>query len=119
MENLTAIKERKFKKGLQRRIELIFNILDLYGNKYDWRGIDITFTRNLPTNELEIAELVNKLRGLVSDETLISQLPFVDNAQIELKKKGQENKFEMGGFYSDEAQDLLGTENEGLGEVRR
>ena len=119
MENLTAIKERKFKKGLQRRIELIFNILDLYGNKYDWRGIDITFTRNLPTNELEIADLVNKLRGLVSDETLLSQLPFVDNAQIELDKKAEENKFEMGGFYSDETQDLLGTENEGLGEVRR
>lgn len=114
MENLTSIKERKFKKGLQRRIELIFNILDLYGSKYDWRGIDITFTRNLPTNDLEIADLVNKLRGLVSDETLITQLPFIDNAQIELDKKVQEGKFEMGGFYSDETQNLLGTEDEGL-----
>ena len=119
MENLTAIKERKFKKGLQRRIELIFNILGLYGSKYDWRGIDITFTRNLPVNDLEIADLVNKLRGLVSDETLITQLPFIDSAAVELEKRGQEssNKFELGGYFN-ESQDLLGTENEGLGEVR-
>ena len=52
-------------------------------------------------------------------ETLITQLPFIDSAAVELEKREQEssNKFELGG-YSNEAQDLLGTENEGLGEVR-
>ena len=117
MENLTAIKERKFKKGLQRRIELIFNILDLYGSKYDWRAIDITFTRNLPTNDLEIADLVNKLRGLVSNETLLNQLPFIEDVAGEIEKKEQEKEDSlnmMGGFY-DEAQGVLGKENEGAG----
>ena len=118
-ESLTGIKERKFKKGLQRRIELIFNILDLYGNKYDWRGIDITFSRNLPVDDSATADLVNKLRGIVSDETLLSQLSFIDNASDELERREQEssNKFELGGYFN-EAQDLLGTKNEGLGEVR-
>jgi SPP1 family phage portal protein len=118
MENLTSIKERKFKKGLQRRIELIFDILDLYGNRFDWRGIDITFTRNLPVNELEMADLVNKLRGLVSEETLITQLPFVDSALIEMEKRKQENnnKYDWGLDY--ETQSILGEQNGGLGEVR-
>ena len=118
-ESLTGIKERKFKRGLQRRIELIFNILNLYGNKYDWRGIDIIFTRNLPVDDSATADLVNKLRGIVSDETLLSQLSFIDNASDELERREQEssNKFELGGYFN-EAQDLLGTENEGLGEVR-
>jgi hypothetical protein len=35
---------------------------------------------------MEAAELVNKLRGIVSDETLLSLLPFVENAQDELEK---------------------------------
>ena len=114
MENLTAIKERKFKKGLQRRIELIFNILDLYGTKYDWRSIDITFSRNLPTNDLEIADLVNKLRGLVSNETLLSQLPFVENVADEIEKKDREkedNLNMMGGFFNDEDTRVLDKED--------
>lgn len=108
MENLTAIKERKFKKGLQRRIELIFNILDLYGSKYDWRSIEITFSRNLPTNDLEIADLVNRLRGLVSNETLLSQLPFIDNVADEIEKKDkekEENLEMMGGFFNEQGKD--------------
>lgn len=120
MENLTSNKERKFKKGLQRRIELIFNVLALYGSSYDFRAIDMSFNRNLPVNETERADLVNKLRGLLSDETLISQISFVDSAADEIEKRDVENrdKFEMGGFYN-ESQDLLGTENEGLGEGRK
>lgn len=116
-ETLAGIKERKFKKGLQRRIELIFNILDLYGSKYDWRGIEMTFTRNLPLDDSATAEFINKLRGLVSDETLISQLSFVDNAQLEIDKRAEESKFEMGGFFNG-TQDILGAENEGLDKVR-
>ena len=115
-ETLAGIKERKFKKGLQRRIELIFNILNLYGNKYDWRGINIVFTRNLPTDDSATAELINKLRGLASDETLLSQLSFIDNAQIEMEKRAEENKFEIGGYFN-ETEGLLGTEDERLNKV--
>ena len=82
-ENATAKKERKFKKGLQRRLELINNILSITGNAY--LNTIITFTRNLPVNEVEIAQEINQLRGLVSTRTLISQLPFVEDADEEIK----------------------------------
>ena len=90
MENIVAIKERKFKKGLQRRIELIFNIISRSSAAYDWRGVDITFTRNLPTNDTEIASMVSTLSGIVSNETLLAQIPFVDDVQTELDKVEEE-----------------------------
>ena len=90
LENKVAIKERKFKKGLQRRIELITNILNLMGAAYDYREIEISFKRNIPANDLEAADMVNKIWGLVSDETAISQLPFVEDAAAELETKSKQ-----------------------------
>lgn len=86
-ETLIATKERKFKKGLQRRIELIYNIIALKGGSaYDWRGIDISFTRNLPSNETEIADIIQKLSGVVSTETLLAQIPFVQDVNAEMAR---------------------------------
>lgn len=92
MENIVSIKERKFKKGLQRRIELICVILALKGSGFDWRSIDITFTRNLPTNDTEIANVVNTLSNVVSTRTLLSQIPFVEDVDEEMKRIEQEKE---------------------------
>lgn len=96
-ENQTAKKERKFKKGLQRRLELINNILSITGKAY--LDTQIIFTRNLPVNELEIAQEVNMLRGLVSNKTLLAQLPFVDDIETELSQI-QEETAQTASLYS-------------------
>lgn len=96
-ENQTAKKERKFKKGLQRRLELINNILSITGKAY--LDTQIIFTRNLPVNELEIAQEVNMLRGLVSNKTLLAQLPFVDDIETELAQL-QEETDQTANLYS-------------------
>lgn len=90
-ENLASIKERKFKKGLQRRLEIISFIFALTrkGN-LDWLSVDITFTRNLPVNELDIASMMNALKGIVSNKTLLNQLPFVEDADAELDQLQRE-----------------------------
>lgn len=85
-ENLVNNKERFFKKGLQRRIELIFNILNLKGNAFSWQDVEIVFHRNLPVNDLEIAQMVSQLQNIVSTETLLTQLPFVDDVQAEMER---------------------------------
>ena len=112
MENLVAVKERKFKKGLQKRIELIFTILSLKGSAYDWRGIDITFTRNLPTNESELANMVATLDGIVSNATLLSQLPFVEDVDDELDRIKQQKEENMAAFYNEEENFLNDDEDE-------
>jgi len=53
---------------------------------FDWRGIDIIFTRNVPSNDTDIANMVNTLSGIVSDETLLAQIPFVEDVEAELER---------------------------------
>ena len=92
-ENLASIKERKFKKGLQRRLEIISVIFSLTRKAdLDWMGVDIVFTRNLPVNEDDISTLVQNLDGIVSKRTLLGQLPFVEDADKELEQLQKETE---------------------------
>lgn len=110
-ENLVSIKERKFKRGLQQRLELMSMINSVLREGFDWRGIDIIFTRNVPSNDTDIANMVNTLRDIVSEETLLAQIPFVEDVQDELerlKQEREENKelnpfFQTGLSYQTEA----------------
>lgn len=89
-ENRVGMTERYFKKGLQRRFELICNALDFKGASYDYTTIGMTFKRNLPTNTTETAQIVSQLHGKVSNETLLGLLSFVDDVQAELKRMKNE-----------------------------
>ena len=100
-ENLVSIKERKFKRGLQQRLELMSMINSVLREGFDWRAIDIIFTRNIPSNDADIANMVNTLKDIVSEETLLAQIPFVDDVQAELerlKAEREENK-ELNPFF--------------------
>lgn len=98
-ENIASIKERKFKKGLQRRLELISGILKkLSRPSFDWLGIDITFTRNIPINEDDVSAMVKNLNGIVSKQTLVAQLPFIDDPAQEMKQLNNELKQSI--FYA-------------------
>lgn len=91
-ENLISIKERKFKRGLQQRLELMAQIQGLLGSTFDWRAIDIIFRRNIPTDLSGIADMINKLSGIVSDETLLGQVPFIDDIAAELERLRQQKE---------------------------
>ena len=101
-ENLVSIKERKFKRGLQQRLELMSMINSVLREGFDWRAINIVFTRNIPSNDTDIANMVNTLKDIVSEQTLLAQIPFVDDVQAELervKTEREENK-ELNPFFS-------------------
>ena len=90
LENATSKKERAFKVGLQRRLELICRMLAVMGSNYDYRAVNIVFTRNIPTNLVEIAGVINDLGRLLSDETKISLLPLdVDFATEQARKQAE------------------------------
>ena len=101
MEWNAATKERKFKRALQRRIELICNVLNLKGANYDWREIEIQFARNLPQNEFEAVQIAAMLKGIISDDTLLSIIPYIDDPSNEMEK------IEAQGHYSLEDFDEL------------
>ena len=98
LEQVTATKERKWFKSIQKRIELITNILNLKGSNYDYREITPVFVRNLPMNVMELGQMVSQLRGTVSLETLLGQLPFVDDVAKEIEALKAEKS--LSGFNS-------------------
>lgn len=99
-ENVASGIVAQFTKAIQRRIELICNILNLKAADAVWRDININFVRNLPNNLTEVIQLVNSLKGTVSDKTLLSQLPFIDDvdAEIEAVEAQKKANMDMYGF---------------------
>ena len=93
IDNLTSVKESKFRKGLMRRIELICNYLRTTDSsiQFDFIDIEPVFTRNRPVNELEIAQMMQTLTGILSKETVIGMFPSINDPQSELKKKEDED----------------------------
>lgn len=102
LEQDTASKERKWRKAIKKRLEFITYILNAKGADYNVDEIEITFNRNLPQNVMELGQMASQLTGIVSQETLLEQIPFVENVQLELQKveKEQEKKLEnFGGMF--------------------
>lgn len=99
-ENAASSIVARFTKAIQRRIELMCNVLNLKASDAVWRDIQISFTRNLPTNMAEIINTVNALKGTVSDATLLSQIPFIDDVQAELEalQKQRQDNMDVYGF---------------------
>jgi SPP1 family phage portal protein len=91
-ENKASKIEKLMTKALQRRIELICSILSISDGEEIWRDIQIIFTRNLPVDYQDLSSMINQLRGLVSNKTLISQLPFVTDVDAEMDAVAEQNE---------------------------
>ena len=98
LEQICSIKERKFKKGLQRRIELITNVLNIMGHSFDYRDITPKFRRNRPQNDMETAQIITMLANDLSRETRLQLMPGVENVQDELAKLEEEKNKEKEDF---------------------
>jgi len=89
-------KERYFEKGLMERFKMYNHYLMVKSNMQEvpTEEVDAVFKRNLPSNDLEISQMINNLSGMVDKETLIAQLSFVKDAKeiVALVEKENEIK---------------------------
>jgi SPP1 family phage portal protein len=97
-ENVASGIVAQFTKAIQRRIELMCNILNLKATEAVWRDVNINFVRNLPVNITETIQLVNALKGTVSDKTLLSQIPFIDDVEGEIEAVNEQKQANMAMF---------------------
>jgi SPP1 family phage portal protein len=100
METRAGKIEAEMKKALQRRIEIICGIASLKLGEEVFRDIEIDFKRNIPEDINSTVQLVNALKGTVSDATLLGQLDFITdvNAEIEAVQEQKAANMELYSF---------------------
>ena len=85
--------DKLFKKELLRMWEMITSRINLKkSTEYDFRDIEVILTRNLPQNNGEIVDSWLKLRGLLSDKTIIDHLPYELDSESELAEMDTQNQ---------------------------
>ena len=93
LEQLTKIKERWFREGLRWRLRLFASFLSLKGKPaLDADSVQMMFRRSLPVNDLEIAQMVQMLSGLVPAKMLLGQVPFIDDVSAAFDDLEQEKQ---------------------------
>lgn len=96
LEQITANKEQRMRLGLYKRLELIVKYINLiYGTNYDYKEIDITFTRNIPINKLEQMETAVKALTVMSKKTVLKMYTDVLDVEQELENIEEEQGLNM------------------------
>ncbi len=85
-ENRVAVTEQYFRRGLAKRWRLIGRLLTLSGAPFDAASIRMIFTRNLPGMPEEAADMAQKLTGILSRRSVVEHLPFVEDAEEEMRR---------------------------------
>lgn len=87
---------KSLQKELLRMWENITDRINTKKNKkFDFRDILITINISIPTDDAEVAQVWMSLRGLISDSTIIENLPFDLDAESEMKKMKEQNEENM------------------------
>lgn len=112
METRAGKIEAEMKKALQRRVEIICGMASLKLGEEVFRDIDIEFKRNIPADETALINMINSLKGTVSDATLLSQLPFITDVEKELEAIQAQKQANMDIFGGNLFNDTEADENE-------
>ncbi len=101
LEMITKIKERYFKAGLSQRLKLYGTICTIKGGTDDF-DVEPVFSRGLPKNLVETANIITQLQDMVPAETLLALLPFIKDAKAaaeEMENKNREKAEEQKKAY--------------------
>ena len=93
LEQMITDADKHFKQAMLRRWETIIDRINERKHKsYDFRSIKIELQRNLPTDKDTETTRALKLRGLLSDASIIDMLPDDLDSNSELEKVDKQNQ---------------------------
>ena len=93
LEQMITDADKHFKQAILRRWETIIDRINKRKHKsYDFRSIKIDLQRNLPTDKDTETTRALKLRGLLSDASIIDMLPDDLDSNSELEKVDKQNE---------------------------
>lgn len=98
LDQLMDLKEPNFTKGLLKRLRLYSSVQVTINDNgvgitpIDTGTIKVTYGRSLPSNDLEIAQMIATLSptAVVSKKTLSKELSFVDDPEKEVEEASKE-----------------------------
>lgn len=92
LENKAGTKARKFGKGLREQFKVLCSAWQKKGTNLDYLNIFWEFKRNLPIDLLYVGDYAQKMKGIHSDQTLLAQIPYIDDVQYEQQLMEQEKE---------------------------
>ncbi|HEX2866537.1 MAG TPA: phage portal protein [Ignavibacteriales bacterium] len=90
LETKAKTKERKFTKATRTMFKIICSAWAKKQIKLNYEDIEMQYTRNLPVDLDYSATVTGKLKGMVSEKTRLSLLPFVPDPEAELQQMQDE-----------------------------
>ena len=91
IEQTRSAKERTFADSLHALLGVLTVGERLLGGGADFRASEITFYKNLPQDNETLAKTLLSLSPLLSAQTILENLPWVADAQEEMRRKAEEN----------------------------
>ena len=79
--------------GMGKQNTIIIAVTNIKLNSlFTYTEIKPVFIRNLPTNESELVTMAKSLYGIVSEDTVLSLLPFIEDVQAEKEAIAKEKE---------------------------
>lgn len=88
MNQLWITKTTKYEKALYYRLKIFLHLLQYQfeSNVALLDDIQITFSKNLPTDNSAMLQLIQGIKDVVSTRTLLEQMPFIEDVDAELEQ---------------------------------
>lgn len=116
MNQLWITKTTKYEKALYQRLKILLHLLQYQfeSNVSLLDNIVITFSKNLPTDNSSMLQMVKALKDVVSTKTLLKQIPFVEDVEAEIEEldKQAEKNADLYGFNNNTGLDNAGAEEQ-------
>ena len=99
-----SVMERKFRKSVKRLLWFTTEYINIVDKKkYDNTEVQVTFRKTMITNDKENVEIAKESKGIISNQTIVANHPWVEDVTEELDrlKKQEEVQDEYGNLGGD------------------
>lgn len=95
LDHKASIMERKFRKAIKRLLWFATEYINIIDKKnYDSTTVQVTFRKTMITNYMEDTQIAAQSKGIISDETIVANHPWVEDVAEELERlKKQEEEY--------------------------
>ena len=92
MANLAVFTNGKMRKSIMKRYKIFCSLATNSASPDAWKTVHVDFTPNTPHNITEEIQAARDVEGIVSKETQLKILHFVEDPKAEIEKMEQEQR---------------------------